>query len=285
MKPISVLFLLLLTLDACRNHSVEKPVWLNEDSVLTVPGSRLQFKGITGSWQACLLSFSQPIALAVQATETGFSVTFNAPGGVLEGPAQLCIWLNDQRFYYPVTLRNRATPVVIQRDYRSPKTVNPDSSLVQQAIREAIDPYRNLVPVPGKSMPGKSMLGTANYFGENNLALAPKVATYRAIRNEAISSYYVQPGSCTRIPIQSTYRVETNSYFVRAGPLTDVYANTVADGTRVYFVYTGGPDTYRMEATVLNGYATALIPTDKQLSYQLTARIANTVSKTINLIP
>ena len=275
MKLIYVCFIGLLLFTACGPQSVEQPVWLNRTEVLSLPGTPMQFDGTTGNWQACLLSFSQPIPLSVQNTATGFMATLDAPGGVLEGPAQLCVWLNDQRFYYPVTIRNRVTPAVSQRDYRSPKTVNPDSSLVQQAIREAIDPYRNLVPIRD----------TATYFGEENRALAPKVGTYRAISHEAISSYYVQPGSCTQIPIQATYRTETNSYFVKAGPLADKHANTVADGTHIDFIYTGGTDTYRMEATVLNGHATVLIPANEQQQYQLTARIYNTVSRTINLIP
>lgn len=275
MKTIYLFLAGLLMLTACKRQSVERPVWLNRTAVLSLPDTLMQFGGTTGDWQACLLSFSQPIPLSVRNTETGFIATLNAPGGVLEGPAQLCVWLNDQRFYYPVTIQNRATPAATERDYRSPKTVNPDSSMVQQAIREAIDPYRNLVPIRG----------TATYFGEENQSLAPKVGTYRAISNDAISSYYVQPGSCTNIPIQAMYRAEINSYFVKIGPLSDKHANTVADGTHVDFIYTGGPDTYRMEATVLNGYANALIPADKQLHYQLTARIHNAVSKTINLIP
>lgn len=272
MKTVYLLFFGLLTLVACRNPSAGKPVWLNQTAVLALPAA-MYFGTDTGNWQASLLSFSQPIPLAVRVTATGFMATLDAPAGVLEGPAQLCVWSGEQYFYYPVELRNGKRPVISPKDYRSPKTVNPDSSLTQQGIREAIDSHRNLMPVRDCTV----------YFAEDERRLAPKVGTFRAIRDEAQTAYYVQPGSCTRIPIRAAYKSETNSYFVTVGPLADKHANPVADGTHVEFVYTGGPDTYRMEATVLHGYATALIPADKQIPYRLSARIANTVSTPITL--
>lgn len=258
---------------ACQSQPVQKPVWVNETPLLVLPGKPLQFTSEVQNWQVSLLTFAQPVRLPVRKTASGFMVIPTDISGFLEGPAQLCVELGETRFYYPVTVRNRQQTIATTRDYRSPKTVNPDSSLDQQRIRHAIDMYRNLMPIPGSS----------SLFTEEELELPSKAGIYRAIRSESLSSYYVQSGSCTSIPIRSRYQPVTNSFLVSAGPLTDKYNNTVADGTLVDFVYRDPTATYHMEGIVLNGQATVLIPADTHTNYWVKAVIHRTTSKTIQL--
>lgn len=274
MKPYPILLILLVMLAACQNKPVERPVWLNPSATLVVPGKALPFSSKQGVWQATLLSFAQPLPLVVQAREGGFTVNLTSAVGIIEGPAQLYLSSKDEHIVYAVNLRNKAQSVVTAIDYRSPKTVNPDSSLAQQRTRHGIDLYRNLCPIGQKPL----------YFQEDELTLSPRAGTFRAIPDKEISSFYVQPGSCTQLPIQATYQPKTNSYRVLAGPLTDRYNNTVADGTQVEFVYTDGVYTHTMEAALLHGVAMVNIPADSPARYRLSASIHTTVSRTIDLV-
>jgi hypothetical protein len=195
--------------------------------------------------------------------------------GITEGPAQLCVYIEEDYFFYPVYLLNTNAGTVIHKEFRSPKTVNPDSSLKQQRIIYNIDKYRNIL----------YKQNTSKYFNEAQITLAPKAGVYRAVKEEALSSYYMQPGSCTAIPIASVYKNEKACYCVTAGPLKDKYNNTVADGTLVAFVYTDQQQTYRMEASLLGGFVTVIIPAQQNKTYKLKAFVNETVSKQINLVP
>lgn len=265
---------LLLLLNAC-NKAVEKPVWLNKQAIISYPDVQMRFKSKTINWSARLVSFIQPIALSIKYNSDGFTVLNENKNGIIEGPAQICLSSGNEHFYYPVNVQNKEWSAVTHKDYRSPKTVNPDSSLNQQRMEHDINLYRNLVYTEKKSQ----------YFFEEDIILAPKAGNYRAISNEPLSAYYVQPGSCVTIPIKAIYNKQQDLYEVTAGPLKDRYDNTVADGTLLAFIYTDNKATSRMETALLHGYATVFIPAEKQKSFSLTAKVNETSSATIQLTP
>ena len=72
---------------------------------------------------------------------------------------------------------------------------------------------------------------------------------------------------------------------VTAGPLKDKHNNKVANGTTVAFIFTDDVHTYRMEAALLNGFASVKIPAEKNRQYSLTAKVNETVSKQVQLSP
>ncbi len=267
--------ILLTLLVSCREVTPEKPVWLNPAPELAVTDLQLQFRCSGKNWKAVLLNFTQPVPLSVRHNDTGITISAVHKKGVTEGPAQLCLSTGDHYFFYPVHLRNSKPVLVSKKDYRSPKTVNPDSSLYQQKIIHDIDEYRNLAPL--KNYPG--------YFAEEEILLPPQAGTSRAIKAEPLSSFYVQPGSCTAIPISAVYIAATKSFSITAGPLQDKYGNTAANGTRVAFSFTDGQTSSRMEAAVWNGYSTISIPSTGNTRCSIKAMINQTVSKTLNLIP
>jgi hypothetical protein len=266
--------ILLLVLNAC-NKPVAKPVWLNEQSIIYYPDVQLQFKSKTTNWSAMLLGFIQPIPLSIKYNSDGFTVVNENKNGIIEGPAQICLSSGSEHFYYPVNLHNKEWSAVTHKDYRSPKTVNPDSSLQQQRIVHEINQYRNLVYTAKKS----------TYFFEEEITLAPKAGNYRAISNEPLSAYYIQPGSCVNIPVEAVYNKQKESFEVTAGPLKDKYENIVADGTSVSFIYTDNKTTNRMEAALLHGYATVFIPAAAGTSFSLNAKVNETTSANIQLTP
>jgi hypothetical protein len=261
-------------LAACNNKAVEKPAWINSTSLLSIPADSLIFKAKERNWEAGILSFTQPIPLKISYTDSGFILTQKTKYGAIEGPAQIVVSNGKRHFYYPVNLLNKEWSVITDKDYRSPKTVNPDSGLKQQRIIHTVDHWRNLLYTKQK----------LTYFLEQEITLSPKAGTYRAIANEPLTAYYVQPGSCIRINIKSVYNKEKELFTVTAGPLTDKYNNIVADGTLVSFIYSDSAQTWRMEAALLDGMATVYIPAAGK-KYRLQAKVNETISNTITLMP
>ncbi|MBC7722853.1 MAG: hypothetical protein H7068_12570 [Pedobacter sp.] len=250
---------------------------MNVQDTLFVPNNELVFLTDHQQWSASLLTPTQPIALAIKISGK-HCITTNLlyAAGVTEGPAEICLSSGNSFFYYPVYLLNKKIDSVIHKDYRSPKTVNPDSSLHHQRMLHSFDVYRNIMLLPNKNN---------KFFFEDNIYLPPKTAIFRADKKFALSSFYVQPGSCTIIAVKALYNKQQQIFSVTAGPLKDKYDNAVADGTLVAFVYTNQQATYRMETSVLNGFANVNIPTEAGEQYQLWAKINETVSKVITLIP
>jgi hypothetical protein len=259
---------------ACNNKIVEKPVWINYKTLLSVPADSLIFKTKEKNWEASILSFTQPIPLKINYTDSGFILTQKTKYGVIEGPAQIVISKGKHHFYYPADLLNKEWSVITDKDYRSPKTVNPDSSLKQQRIIHTVDHWRNLLYTKQK----------LQYFFEEEITLSPKAGTFRAIANEPLSAYYIQAGSCVSINVKSSYNKEKEIFTVTAGPLKDKYNNTVADGTLVSFIYNDGEQTHRMEAALLDGVAIVFIPSIKK-KFSLFAKVNETISNTIILTP
>jgi hypothetical protein len=266
---------IILLLTACNKRPVEKPVWVNSTDTVHLPGTELEFKTEAKEWVATLLTATQPIQLVTKFSNGKLQVTMLHKSGITEGPAEICLLLGKQYFYYPVLILNEAPIAFINKEFRSPKTVNPDSGLHQQRIVHSYDVYRNI------------LLAQPNhdYFFEEEIALTPKAGVYRGVKNEALSSYYVQPGSCTSIPVKAFYKKEISGYYVTAGPLKDKANNTVADGTLVAFIYTDEAQRYRMEASLLNGFANVVIPAASTKHYTLKATVNETSSDQINLIP
>lgn len=274
MRKIAIIFLCLCSLVACKNTSSKKPIWLNEQPIIFAPAFQLKFKSDIKNWHAVLLSFSQPILLAIRYEDSNIVASLQNQRGIIEGAAQICLYTNDTYFYYPVNLQNKSFIADDTKDYRSPKTVNPDSSLLQQSILHKIDNNRNLVYSFDKK----------EYFFEKEISLLPNAGIFRALKDKPISAFYLLPGTCTSIPLNGKYNAEKNIYKITAGPLKDKYNNTVADGTLVSFIYTNNNKTYRMESTLLNGFAYINIPSDNKIKYQLRAEINDIVSKTIHIL-
>jgi hypothetical protein len=265
--------LLWMVLAACNMPQVPKPEWVNRVEYLSIPAEKIVFKAPGNEWEAVLLSFTQPVPLQLSYTDSGFMVSQANQSGITEGKAQIVLTYKDQVFFYPVTLINKESGHISEKDYRSPKTVNPDSSLNQQSLQHAIDQWQNLVSTPQNP----------EYFKEFMLGLNPITGTFRARKEEAITAFYVQPGSCTSIPLQAVYREEKSAFNVTAGPLKDAFGNTVANGTMVKFLYKKTNTTWQMESVLQNGFTTVLIPTVKGEQITLTAFVQQTQSPTLTL--
>ena len=273
MRIVFVHIVFVFLLASCKKSQVDKPVWINKTDTLFFFFSEPVFSASDKSWTATLFTTTQPVAYCTTFENGKLVLKMQEHIGVIEGPAQIGLSFQKQHFFYPVFIKNNPVLSFIDKEYRSPKTVNPDSGLHQQRILHRFDLFRNLYPNQVN----------ANYFFFFFFTLAPKAGVYRAVKDEALSAYYVQPGSCTTIAVHATFNAATNCFNVVAGPLKDIYQNTVANGTLVIFKYTDNKQSFRMEAALLDGYATVVIPAALNTTYSLTAQVNQTISKQIIL--
>ncbi len=273
MKTLLNYISILLLLVSCKGKILPSPVWVNKIDTVSAINFNLIFATKEKGWKANLISYSQPVPLVINFSDSTLSLHSKYQEGITEGPATLHLFKGANNFYYFFYLKNGTNPDIKQKDYRSPKTVNPDSSLLQQQITHDIDFNRNLTIIRKRK---------DNYFHEKNLLITSKEGVYRAQKNIPLSAYYLQPGSCTNIPLKVIYKRIRKTYEITAGPLKDKHNNTTADGTLVTFIYNDGNYNYRIESTLLNGVTTVRIP-KKNKTMQLKAIVHHTESSIINL--
>jgi hypothetical protein len=264
--------IILLSSAACKNRHIEKPVLLNKETLVAVPGNAFLFRSKEDNWQAVLATFTQPVPLQIDYTDEGFALRLHHKFGITEGPAHIILSKNNRRFFYRVNLLNASFGSITDREYRSPKTINPDSGIASQKINHTIDSWRNLIFTEQ----------SADYFKEELISLSPVAGTFRAQKEKPITAFYVQPGSAIHISLNALYDKEDNSFEVTAGPLKDKHGNIVANGTTVAFIYTDGQKHYRMEAALQNGMAKVKIPA-RAKTYNVYAKVNETISLTIQL--
>jgi hypothetical protein len=269
MKEAGLFVFLVLGL-GCANRQ-EKPIWLNPQSPIEYPTYSFRFKSKDTNWYATLISFTQPISLIVKYEKNGFSLHTPSQSGIIEGPAQLCLSYKENFYYYPVKIVNRIDSMRHLVDFRSPKTVNSDSSLNHQSIIYFNDRFQNL----------KRLEDSSSFFLEKEITLDPKAKTYRAIENIPLTSYYVQAGSCASIPLGYLIDNTKNQLQIKAGPLYDRYKNLVAEGSLIRFVISDSTRTYQMESLVHDGYAEAKMPFIQNRTYSLYAYTNNVKSQNI----
>ena len=259
---------------SCKTHSSKMPVWNNSSDTIVLADAQLVFTTNDKNWEATLLTFIQPIKLSTAFINGKLSVSVLHKTGVVEGPAQICLSSGSEHFYYPVFLVNKNQQPIAAKEYRSSKTVNPDSSLTQQRMIHKIDINRNLVALNKKNQ----------FFFEGLISVSPKTGIYHIVKKEGLSAFYVQPGSCVSIPLKAVFENEKKSFSVTAGPLKDAYGNLVANGTMVAFDFNSSNGVNRQEVPLLNGYATIILPLIDKDYHLVQAMVNETVSKKIFLI-
>ncbi len=265
---------ILLAWFGCRKTE-DQAIWINSSSTIHAPTDSFIIKTNSSEWLAVLTSFIQPIPLERIIYKNHLVFKIKNYTGLTEGPADLVLEhsKSGKKYFYNFLLKNNTAGTVTLMDYRSPKTVNPDSSLDQQSIVHHIDHWRNIV----------ADTAYPTLFFEKILKITPMAGTYQAQENKPISSFYVQPGSVEAINLN--YRIDENQnvYQITAGPLKDKFQNLLADGTQVVFLYRDEQKIYhRLETASREGYAQVVIPSSKE-DYVLSVQIGIRYSQEIKL--
>jgi hypothetical protein len=261
-----------LALFSCTHKNSPQPIWLNQNSSDCYTSDTFLFKSNTKNWQTYLYTFAQPIPLHVDEHNDTLKINMDTTNGIIEGPAQICLQREEETIFYPIFIKNKINTSVITRDYRSPKTVNPDSSLIQQSIKLQFDLNRNI-----------QVNKNDEYFFEEKITIAPIVKTSRALANEPITANYLQAGTVTNIPLHASYNNNLKQYIITAGPMYDAYKNIISEGTNVVFEFTSNTHKGLLNATTINGLATVFLPITNNDNYSVMARINTITSTKINI--
>jgi hypothetical protein len=191
--------------------------------------------------------------------------------GFIEAPAKICLINNEVKFWFNCYLKNSTETTAYIKDYRSPKTVNPDSSLYHHKIIYSIDKWQNIQPING------------NLFNEEQVLLGPNTLTENAIKNKNISAYYVQPGSCTKIVLQYKKDSANTNFSIQTNIMKDRYNNIIANGTKICFEYTLNGTVNKIFAASIDGIAHVKLPVIIAKLAVVKAYTHNTISNSIIL--
>jgi hypothetical protein len=265
-------YIICLLIFSCKQKEIKKPIWVNNSKSVYTSADTFIFITNGKKWEANLVSFIQPLPITSKFSNDSLFIQLNPSKGVVEGLAQLCLQNGKATHVYHFYLQNESKSITKLKDYRSPKTVNPDSGLLQHRIKHVIDENRNIVSGENGSL-----------FFEDKLQFSPIVKTYRAIANEPLTAHYVQAGSATSIPIVALYNENLKQYEIKVGVIYDANQNIIADGTNITFEYSNASTKGIANATTLNGIAKILLPFTKNSGYNLVAKIHQTKSVTIKL--
>lgn len=271
---IILFFAATVLLTAC-SKPVSAPLMVTDMDTIQLPAGTIRLLSTAQDWKAVLQTVTQPVQLRTAYKGDTMILTAGDRGGYIEGPVTLDLYRHDQHYYYHGSLKNSSSGGVSMVEYRSPKTVNPDSGLQQQRIVLQMDDNRNLHDDGNNTM----------YFSEAKMTINAKAGTYpgrHANRNQdALSAYYVEPGSATQIVWQGIEIKDKNLYRIMVGPLLDRYGNLVADGTWVRFEDVMASGVQVNETMTRNGKAYLLLHKQYQ---QHTVRVAvNHIVNHINL--
>jgi len=270
MRNLVAIMVLLIFFGACKK-SLKKPVWINCQDTVYIQEQPLLFKADSASWKATFFGPLQPLVIPLNWKRGILTLHLERLAGVINGPSDLVLNSGNNYFYYTFHIQNPGTLKSYFRDFHSPKTVNPDSSLHIQVMNHEYDIYRNLVKIDDLGL----------LFHEKDIAMPPKAGTFRAIKKEALSSFYVQPGSATSMPVRYYKNESKKTFEIVLGPLFDAYHNKVADGTRVSFIFWDEEKTSRLESVLLDSYCQVSIPYSLGKSFFLKAQINETQSPKI----
>ena len=228
-----------------------------------------------------LITAVQPLLLEATTRHGKTTVLLKSADGFCEGPAAICCVAGRQNFFYPVQLIYPMEDQLVQikKDYRSPKTVNPDSSLLQQRILYNMDKRRILLPLSGE-INGE----LSSFYYSDSIQLAPVTATYLVDTTSPVTSIYVQPGTNTKLVLTAKPDKKEHCFTVQTNPLNDKVQNKVADGTLVSFVYNDGLMTGRIEAGTCRGIARVKIPFAENRKITVKAIINDSSSPTLTLL-
>ncbi|WP_343561433.1 hypothetical protein [Sphingobacterium sp.] len=272
MKKINYYKLLILLFLSCKEEE-KMPHWPLNTNELVLPA-----KGITFDWnpkeqcRAILYSFSQPMELPTSMINGQLLIDLKNIIGVTEGPAELVL-LGQDAYHFPLRLKNKGPEQLLTKTFYSPRTFDPDSSLIQQRLYVKVDQHRNLHP-----------FSSTEYFKEMNYLLPTQAGTYCPEQNNPMSCYYINPGACAAIPFR--IRRESDSLIqVEAGPLVDRYNNVIANGTLAQFILNEGKNISIGEVLVQKGYAKIKYPNGHHSSKKVVIKIGDRSSKITELSP
>ncbi len=270
MKKALGIFLLLLVY-SCQSPPVKEPLWLNPTEEWAEQDEPLKFQVGDGEWKVKIQTSSQPILTDFTISKGELTIPYPTEKTVVEGMAFILLEQMEASFSYPITLKVDSGNGKLE-DIRSPKTINTDSSLVQQQLLYRFGKGGNLVPNDSGFV-----------FQENYLQQTPTTGTFSGDSDTQLSSFYIAAGTPSSIPLSIQYDEVENKYRVQAGPLQDIYENQTPNGTLLTFSIKIDEKTWIIEEVSREGYVRLHLDASKFSGGLIQANIAQVFSETLQL--
>lgn len=264
--------LLLLWLFSCHTREIEQPTWINPVTEWKESDGLMKFKVGPGDWSAIIQTSSHPIVADFSIENDELWVAFPKDRPFVAGQAFLVLYLESKSFTFPVLLNPDLKEGKLE-DIRSPKTLNTDSSLVQQQMLYAVGKGGNLVP-----------LESEGFFEEHYIHQGEKVGTFAGASDTNLSSFYITAGTPVSVPIAAQFEPVQNLFTVQAGPLKDAFQNYAPNGTLVTFTVKTESKTWIIEEVVRDGFVRIQLSEDRFTAAGIQANVAHVFSDYLDLL-
>lgn len=263
------MLILWMIVTSCQQSSSTAPRWINPKGTILLNKDTLRFDVPAVIWKAKINTPVQTIHPQIMQHGSKLWIIPTASQGVIEGLSYLTLTSEENSYIISFQLKNpsRSGQLV---DTRSPKTVNTDSSLVQQQLLHARDSAGNLLPLKPGSL-----------FEENQLALSSLTGTYPGMSDTKYSSYYIEAGTVHTIPIKLIPLPNQRQVIVEAGPLQDRVGNLIANGTLLTFFGEKDNQLLHYETVSQDAFARIILPISEVQGMKIHAQIAHIESETL----
>lgn len=273
MSKLWIYIALLALLISCQKKEVKAPEWLNPGEEWGAEFPALEFSVEEVEWQAWLQTPLQPITLKIESREGKLSLSLPEKNLWIEGQAILILSHKDKQFHFPLFLKKRESESELV-DLRSPKTVNTDSSLVQQQMLHLLDQAGNL-----------DFLDSGQLFKENYLSISPQSGTYSSNSGTPLSSFYVDSGTPVSISLNQRMDLAGQKIILETGILKDSFGNSIPDGTLISFNLKKGNKIWILEVFTQRGSGYLELERAEFEGASVRANIAQVFSQTLILQP
>ena len=248
----------------CVYQDIYKPKLLNEQILLRPYNDTIFFHTPFKSWQVHIYGSIQPIPFVSSHIANLLTIVPKYSLSIPSSFLHVILSSGDEvhlfRFLYENNLQSVST-----RKYRSPKSINTDSSLIQYSLEHTITTNRNIIYQPMKK----------RYFDEYQLMIDPIAGTFIDDINNNRSAFYVQPGSPSSIKLFYTADTLKREYCIQANNLSDAFGNYISDGTLITF-YVINKSIYKIyERQVMDGAARIILPMTEMDNTQIKAKIGD----------
>lgn len=269
-KTLSLL--LLVWFFSCQSPQVKQPIWINPLQEWRESDGTMKFEVQPGDWSVLIQTSSQPILADYQVEEGELRIAYPKDRCFIVGQAFIVLELEEKSFAFPVILNPELENGKLE-DIRSPKTLNTDSSLVQQQMRYSFGRGGNLVP-----------LANGELFEERYISQSNKIGTFVGESDTQLSSFYITAGTPESIPMTIQIDEIQNEFTVLAGPLKDVFQNQISNGTLLTFTIRNSGKTWIIEEVAREGFVRVRLSAERFAGASIHANVAQVFSEPSTLI-
>lgn len=246
----------------CFQEHTIKPELLNTSFILSPYKDTIYFRTPHKAWKIEFYGSVQPIPFVISHKDDLLTIV---PKYSLSIPVSfLHIVLSAGNHFYVFRFQyQNHFQTVSNRKYRSPKSVNTDSVLLQYSLEHTISTNRNIIYRPIND----------SYFEEKALMIDPLAGTFTEDVNDSRSSFYVQPGSPSEITLTYSYDSTNGFYRILTNSLVDLFGNKISNGTAIRY-YVKNRKHYKIyEQVVIDGVSSIFVQNQDVDSVQIIAKI------------